>query len=148
MFKPKNETEDFLLSININCEMLITQTYRIPEETIEFKMDKLKETFHFKPSIPLEVSWMIGLTYLEEYNSTFKRTEENNNFKLYLFPESKIGGISYEKVRDEIENDLDISDITATDLQDEIIGSFMVVEYKEQVQKEGKMKNFAYFSKL
>ena len=36
---------------------------------------------------------MIGLTDLEIYNSIFNRTEEINKFKLYKFPEDKIGGI-------------------------------------------------------
>ena len=38
MIQPKNETEDFLLSITKNCETLIDQTHREPEETLEFKM--------------------------------------------------------------------------------------------------------------
>ena len=48
-------------------------------------------------------------------------TEKNNKFELYKFPEDKAGGVSYAKLRDEIEKDLDLSDITAADLQDEII---------------------------
>ena len=59
---------------------------------------------------------MIGLTILEIYNSISNLTEENNNFELYKLPDSKLGGISYEKVWDENEKDLGIRDITATDL--------------------------------
>ena len=40
---------------------------------------------------------MIGLTDLEEYNSVFNITEENNKFELYKFPDEKAGGISYTK---------------------------------------------------
>ena len=47
MIRPKNETEDLLTSITKNCETLIDQTHRKPEETLEFKMNKSKETFHF-----------------------------------------------------------------------------------------------------
>ena len=65
MIRPKNETEDLLLSITNNCETLIDQTHRKPEETLEFKMDKPRETFHFKPSIQFQGSWMIGLTSIE-----------------------------------------------------------------------------------
>ena len=50
-------------------------------------------------------------------------------------PDEKAGGVTYEKVRDEIEKDLDIEDITATDLQDEIIGPIIIEEYKKQVTK-------------
>ena len=78
---------------------------------------------------------MIGLTDLEVYNSIFNITEENNKFELYKFPDEKAGGITYEKVRDEIEKDLDIEDITMVDLQDEIIGPIIIEEYNEQVSK-------------
>ena len=52
--------------------------------------------------------------------------KENNNFKLYKFHDGKSGGVSYEKVRDEIEKELDLSDFTATDLQDEITAPIML----------------------
>ena len=74
MIRPKNETEDLLLSITKNCEKLIEQTHRKAEETLEFKSTKPKETFHFKPPISIEGSWMIGLTCLEVYNSIFNIT--------------------------------------------------------------------------
>ena len=43
MIRPKNETEDLLLSITKNCETIIKQTHRKPEETLEFKMIKPKK---------------------------------------------------------------------------------------------------------
>ena len=135
MIRPKNQTEDLLLSITKNCETLIEQTHRKAEETLEFKMNKPKEIFHFKPQIRIDGNWMIGLTDLEVYNSIFNITEENNKFDLYKLPDEKAGGVTYEKVRDEIEKDLDIEDITAEDLQDEIIGPIIFEEYKEQVTK-------------
>ena len=135
MIRPKNETEDLLLSITKNCQTLIEQTHRKAEETLEFKMVKPRETFHFKPPIQIKGDWMIGLTDLEVYNSIFNITEENNKFQLYKFPDEKAGGITYEKVRDEIEKDLDIEDITAEDLQDDIIGPIIIEEYGEQVIK-------------
>ena len=135
MIRPKNQTEDLLLSITKNCETLIEQTHTKPQETLEFKMTKPREIFHFKPPIQIKGDWMIGLTDLEVYNSIFNITEENNKFELYKFPDEKAGGVTYEKVRDEIEKDLDIEDITAADLQDDIIGPIIVEEYKEQVTK-------------
>ena len=86
-------------------QTLFEQTRRKAEETLDFKMNKLKEIFHFKPPIPIERSWMIGLTDLEVYNSIFNITEENTKFELYKFRDEKTGGITYEKVRDEIEKD-------------------------------------------
>ena len=135
IIKPKNETENLLLSITKNCETLIEQTHRKAEETLEFKMNKSRESFHFKPPIQIKGDWMIGLTDLEVYNSIFNITEENNKFELYKFPDEKTGGVTYEKVRDEIEKDLDIEGITAADLQDDIIGPIIIEEYEEQVTK-------------
>ena len=43
--------------------------------------------------------------------------------------------VSHMRVRDEIEKDLDIEDITAADLQDDILGPIFIEEYKEQVTK-------------
>ena len=86
MIRPKNETENLLLSITKNCETLIEQTHRKEEETLEFELIKPKETFHFNPPIQINGNWMIGLTDLEVYNSIFNITEENNKFELYKFP--------------------------------------------------------------
>ena len=123
------------MSIFKICETLIEQTHRKAEETLEFKLIQSKQTFHFKPPIPIEGSWMIRLTDLEVYNSIFNITEENIKFELYKFPDEKAGGVSNEKFRDEIEKDLDISDITAADLKDDIVAPIFIEEYKEQVTK-------------
>ena len=107
-------------------------------------MTKPRETFHFKPPIQVKGNWTIGLTDLEVYNSKFNITEENNKFKLYKFPDEKSGGVTYEKVRDEIEKDLDIEDITAADLQDEITAPIIIEVYKKQVTK--RMKDDKYMN--
>ena len=146
MIIPKTQTEDLLLSITKNCETLIDQTHRKAEKTLEFKMIKPRETFHFIPPIQIKGDWMIGLTDLEVYNSIFNITEENNKFELYKFPDEKAGGVTYEKVNDEIEKDLDIEYITAADLQDEIIGPIIIEEYNEQVSK--RMKDEQYMNIL
>ena len=146
MIRPKNETEDLLLSITKNCETLIKQTHRKTEETLEFKMNKSRETFHFWQPIQIQRDWMIGLTDLEVYNSIFNITEQNNKIELYKFPDEKSGGISYIKVSDEIERDLDISDITAADLQDDIIAPIIIEEYKKQVTK--RMEDGGYMNIL
>ena len=98
-------------------------------------MNKARVTFHFNPPISIEGSWMIGLTDLHVYNSILNITEENNKFELYKFPDENAGGISYEKVRDDIEKDLDISDITVVDLQDDIKAPNIIEEYSEKVTK-------------
>ena len=64
MVRPKNETDDLLLSITKKCETIIKQTHRKAEDTLEFKLTKPRETFSFKPPIILghDSKWMIGLT--------------------------------------------------------------------------------------
>ena len=126
MIRPKNETQVSLLSITKNCETLIDQTHRKAEETLEFKTIKPKETFHFTPPVQIKGNWVIGLANLEVYNSIFNIKEVNNKFELYKFPDEKAVGVSYTKVRGEIEKDLEISDITAVDLQDDIIGPIII----------------------
>ena len=146
MIRPKNETENLLLSITKICETLIEQTHQKTEQTLEFKMNKSRETFHFNPPIQIKGDWLIGLVDLEVYNSILNITEENNKFQLYKFPDEKAGGITYEKVRDDIEKDLGISEITATDLQDDIIGPIIIDEYRNQVTKG--MKDDKYMNIL
>ena len=142
----KKETEGLLLTITKNWETLIELTHRKAEETLEFKKIKPSETFRFNPPIQTEGDWMIGLTGLEVYNSIFNVTEENNKFKVCKFPDEKSGGVSYIKVRDEIEKDLDISDNTASDLEDDIIGPNIIEECRNQVTK--RMKDDKYMDIL
>ena len=138
MIRVKTQTEGLLLSITENCEILIEQTPRNAEETLEIKTNKSRETFLFNPPIQTKGDWMIGVTDLQVYNSVFKTTVENNKFELHKFPDKKSGGVSCEKVRAEIEKDLEISDITATDLQDVLIGPINIEEYRNQVTKRMK----------
>ena len=139
MIRPKIETEGLFLSSARNCETLIKQTHTQPQETLEFKLTQTKETFHFNPTIAIERSWLIGLGRLELYNSIFNITGENTKFELYEFPDSNSGGISCEKVREEIEKNLEVSDITATNLQHEIISPIFNEAYEKKYQKEGKV---------
>ena len=69
MIRLKNQTEDLLLPITKNCQTLFKKTYKEPEETLEFKMTKPREIFHFNPSLSIEGDWMVGLVSLEVYKS-------------------------------------------------------------------------------
>ena len=140
MVKPKNETEDLLLSITKNCETIIKQTHRKPEETLEFKMVKPKETFHFKPPIQVKGDWMLGLVNLEVYNSIFNITEENNKFELYRDMSAKFG---FLELKDELEEILNISHIRDDHLDDEVLGQRIIDEYiklsRERMNTDGYM---------
>ena len=83
MIRLKYETEDLLLSMNKNCETLFEPTHRKAEETLEFKMIKSIETFHFNQTIHVGEDWMLGLVDLEEYNSIFNINITNNKLKHY-----------------------------------------------------------------
>ena len=82
MVRSKNETENLLLLITKNCETPFEETNTKAQETLEIELTKSWETFSFKPPIPIEGYWMIGLTSLRIYNSIFDITEENNKFEL------------------------------------------------------------------
>ena len=85
MITPKNQTEDLLLLITENCETLIEQTHTKPQETLEFKMIKPKETFHFETPIHIKEDWLIGLVDLEVYNSIFNITKKITNLNFIHF---------------------------------------------------------------
>ena len=135
MIRPKIATKDLLLSITKNCETLIHQTGTRGQEMLECKKVKPRAFFHFNPPLEVKDDWMIGLTTLEVHNSVFNITEEIIKFELYKFSDEKAGGVSYEKVRDEIGKGLDTSDNTYADLQDDIICPNIIEDYREQVTK-------------
>ena len=126
MVRPKNDTEDLLLSITKNCETLIKQTHRKAEETLEFKMIKPREIFHFKPPIQIQGDWMIGILNLEVYNSIFNITEKNNKFEIYRDISNKFG---FLELKDKLEMILNIPHVTIEHLDDEILGPRIIDEY-------------------
>ena len=126
--RPKNETENFLLSITKNCETLVEQTHRKPEETLEFKMLKSRETFHFKPPIQTKGNWMLGLIDLEVYNSIYNITKENNKFELYT---DTFDEFSFPELKDEVEEILNISNITDDHLEDETLALRIAETYRK-----------------
>ena len=126
MIRPKNETEDLLLSINKNFETLIEQTRRKPEKTLEFKMAKPRITFHFTPSMEIKEDWMLGLVNLEVYKSIFNITEENNKFEIYSDTPTKF---QFLDLKDELEEIFNIPHITREHLLDEETASRIIDEY-------------------
>ena len=58
IIRPKNDTEDLLLSITKNYETLIK---------LEFKLTRPRQSFHFSPPIQIDGSLMVGLISLEVY---------------------------------------------------------------------------------
>ena len=83
-FVTYNKQESLLLSIAKSNLDIVENTLSKPQETLEFKMNKQKESFSF--DIPLELSeqWMMGVTSLEVYNTVYNITEKNNKLKILL----------------------------------------------------------------
>ena len=133
MIRPKNETEDLLLSLTKNCETLIEQTHKKPEKTLKFKMTKPRETFHFTPSMEIKEDWMLGLVNLEVYNSIFNITEENNKFEIYRDTPTKF---QFLDLKDELEEILNISHITRDHLLDDETASRIIDEYHKLSQEK------------
>ena len=103
-------------------------------------MTKPRETFHLKPPIQVKGDWMIGLVNLEIYNSIFNITEENNKIELYRDTSDKFG---FLELKDELEENLDISHNTNEHLDDEVLGPQIIDEFiklsTEKRNKDGYM---------
>ena len=128
MIRPKNQTEDLLLLITKNCEKLVEQTYRKPEETLKFKKLKPGGTFHFNPPIKTKGDWMLALIDLEVYNSIFNINTTTNKFELYTHIYDEF---SFAELKDELEEVLELSDITDDHLKDETIVPRIIETYKK-----------------
>ena len=105
---------------------MVEQTHRKPEETLEFKMLKPRETFLFNPPIQTEGDWMLGLIDLEVYNSIFNITKENNKFELYT---DAFDEFSFEELKDELEEILNIPEITDDHLEDDTLAPRIAETY-------------------
>ena len=73
-----------LLLIKKQTDTLIEQTKTKPQETLEFKMNKQKQTFSFNPPITLleEDKWLLAVTSFETTNSVYDITDENKSFRI------------------------------------------------------------------
>ena len=75
--------ESLLLSIAKSNLDIVENTLSKPQETLEFKMNKQKESFSFDILLELPEQWMMGVTSLEVYNTVYNFTEKNNKLKLF-----------------------------------------------------------------
>ena len=75
-----------LLLIKKHTDTLIEETKTKPQETLEFKMNKQKQTFSFNPPLNLleEGKWLSGVSLFDCTNSVFKITNENNSFSIII----------------------------------------------------------------
>ena len=82
--------------------------------TLEFKMSKPREKFHFNPPIQIKGDWMLGFISLEVYNSTFNIAEKTNQFELYTDPFDS--DFPFIELKDKVAEVLGLSDITIENL--------------------------------
>ena len=82
-FVTYDKKEYLLLSIAKSNQEIVENTHSKPQETLEFKMNKQKESFSFDIPLELPEQWMMGVTSLEVYNTVYNITEKNNKLKLF-----------------------------------------------------------------
>ena len=69
-----------------HSDTLIQQTRTNPQETLEFKMNKQRQTFSFNLPINLieEDKWLLAVSSFECTNSVFNITDDNNSFSIII----------------------------------------------------------------
>ena len=77
---------ELLLLIKKHTDTLIEQTRTKPQETLEFKMNKQRQTFSFNPPINLveEDKWLLAVFSFECTISVFNITDDNNSFSIII----------------------------------------------------------------
>ena len=83
-FVTYDKKESLLLSIAKSNQEIVENTHSKPQETLEFKMNKQKESFSFDVPLELPEQWMMGVTSLEVYNTVYNITEKNNKLKILI----------------------------------------------------------------
>ena len=83
-FVTYDKKESLLLSIAKSNQEIVEITHSKPQETLEFKMTKQKESFSFDVPLLLPEKWMMGVTSLEVYNTVYNITEKNNKLQIIL----------------------------------------------------------------
>ena len=77
---------DLLLLIKKHTDTLIEQTKTKPQETLEFKMNKQRQTFSFNSPLNLieEGKWLMAVSLFDCTNTVFNITNENNSFSIII----------------------------------------------------------------
>ena len=116
---------ELLLLIKKHTDTLIEQTKTRPQETLEFRMNKQRQTFSFNPPINLleEGKWLLAVSLFECTNSVFNITNENNSFSIIIPGHYETE--SAQKTIDELNNLLELRSQNGIEL------------HVEQVRKKG-----------
>ena len=71
------------MNISKANQEIVENTLSKPQETLEFKMKKQKQSFSFDIPLELPEIWMMGVTSLEVYNPVYNITEKNNKINFF-----------------------------------------------------------------
>ena len=83
-FVTYDKKESLLLNIAKSNQEIVENTHSKPQETLELKMTKQKESFSFDVSLELPEKWMMRVISLEVYSTVYKITEKNNKLQILL----------------------------------------------------------------
>ena len=144
-FVTYDKKESLLLSIAKSNQEIVENTHSKPQETLEFKMNKQKESFSFDIPLELPEKWMMGVTSLEVYNTVYNITEKNKKLKILLKDEQlKSLNVDTQLVLN-VEYLYKISDMQSTS-GIEKINTFMVDSYSKN--KKLTRKDFNKLKKI
>ena len=105
-------------------------------------MIKSRESFHSKPPIQIKGDWKIGLTSLVVYNSIFNINTTNDKIEIYT---DTFDEFSFEELKDEVEEILNIPNITNNLLKDETIRPHIVKTYWKLRSEKSNTDGFIVF---
>ena len=94
-FVTYDKKESLLLSIAKSNQEIVENTHSKPQETLEFKMTKEKESFSFDVPLILNENWMMGVTSLEVYNTVYNITNSNNKLE-FILNEQQLEGLDID----------------------------------------------------
>ena len=145
--------DELLLLIKKHTDTLIEQTRTKPKETLEFRMNKQRQTFSFNPPINLleEGKWLLAVSLFECTNSVFNITNENNSFSIII--PGHYETVSAQKTIDELNNLLELRSQNGIELPVEQVrkkGLILINDYslsslgmfKDEILEE--LKNVKY----
>ena len=144
---------ELLLLIKKHTDTLIEQTRTKPQETLEFRMNKQRQTFSFNPPINLleEGKWLLAVSLFECTNFVFNITNENNSFSIIIPGHYETE--SAQKTIDELSNLLELRSQNGIELHVEQVtkkGLILINDYslsslgmfKDEILEE--LKNVKY----
>ena len=144
---------ELLLLIKKHTDTLIEQTKTKPQETLEFKINKQRQTLLFNSPINLveEDKWSLAVSSFECTNSIFNITDDNNSFSIFI--QGHYQNESDEKTIDELNKLLELRSQNGIELHVEQVrkkGLILINEYslsslgmfKDEIPEE--LKNVKY----